>query len=79
MPSVLAASAAWIGESFPELFEPSVSKMIIRDLVSFRLSSRIADAESAEPIAVPWERASLGRTLSILLNSQSCSSVIGDS
>ena len=52
MPSAAAALAASAGWTLPALFTPSVSRTTIFDLASL-WRSRLTDAASAEPIAVP--------------------------
>lgn len=59
------ALAASEGVMVPELLEPSVMRIMMRDLVSLYSSRRVAALEMAEPMAVPSSR--------FLSGSMSCS------
>lgn len=57
------ALAASVGLIVPELFDPSVMSMMMRDLVSLYSSRRVAALERAEPMAVPSSSWLLGSTV----------------
>lgn len=54
------ALAASDGVMVPELLEPSVMRMMMRDLVSLYSRRRVAALEMAEPMAVPSSRSLSG-------------------
>ncbi len=59
-------SAASVGLMVPELFDPSVISMMMRDLVSLYFRRRVAELDRADPMAVPSSKCPLGSMASSL-------------